>query len=259
MTRWHEDDLAGKILAHENDWTVIKLPYFRETLENKYDTRTIGTVLWPEKHNAEKGEQAKKNNSRTFAALYQQRPAPLEGGIFKRHWWKYYDRLPERISKLVMSWDCAFKGEDKSDYVVGMVLATSGINTYIVDLIRGRYDFPETVRQIQELCRKYPYCQEKYIEEKANGAAVIATLKERIPGLIPIVPKESKEARANAITYRVEGGNVFIPAFVPWKDSFLYEFSVFPNGANDDIVDAFTQAMNRLHNASHGQALRIAI
>lgn len=260
MTRWHEDDLAGRILSHEvGQWEILKLPYVKEDEYISCDPRATGEALWPDRHDIAKAQQMERNSSRTYASLLQQRPAPLEGGIFKREWWKFYDVLPVKVNKLIMSWDCAFKGDSNSDYVVGMVIATSGVNAYIVDVVRGKYDFPNTVKQIQMLCAKYPYCQEKYIEEKANGAAIIQTLRDQIPGLVPIVPRESKESRAQAISYLVEGGNVYLPSKASWRDGLLYEFSAFPNGANDDIVDAFTQAMNKLYNVSHSQALRIAI
>ena len=248
MTRWHEDDLAGRILAHEpGQWHTISLPYIKETARDEVDKRDFGEALWPAKHSFAKAMQMKANSERTYASLCQQRPAPSEGGIFKRHYWKFWERLPERVDKVILSWDCAFKDTQTSDFVVGMVLAKKGADTYIVDLVRGRWDFVETVKRIKAMHAQYPMASEKLIEEKANGAAVISLLKHEIPGLIPICPRESKEARANAVSAIVEAGNVYLPAYATWRDIALYELSIFPNGANDDIVDALTQALNRLY------------
>jgi len=260
MTRWHEDDLAGRILAHEaGQWDVLMLPYIKDCYTISEDKRSDGEALWPDKHSAEKAMLMKANSERTFASLMQQRPAPLEGGIFKRDWWKFYDRLPSTINRLIMSWDCAFDGNSTSDYVVGLVMAKNGADTYIVDMVREKLDFVNTVKQIKDTLKKYPYCQEKYIEKKANGAAIINLLKDEIVGLVPITPTESKESRANAVSYVIESGHVYLPANAPWKDIALYEFSSFPNGANDDIVDALTQGLNKLYTHNGGQALRIAI
>lgn len=247
VTRWHEDDLVGRILARESDWHVVTIPAIREDETNPNDPRQIGDALWPAKHSKEAIMAVKNNSERTFAALYQQRPAPLEGGIFKRHWWKFWEKLPPRVDKVILSWDCAFKDLKTSDYVVGLVLAKLGADTFIVDMVRGKWDFPETVKRIREMHFMYPMASDKLIEEKANGAAVIQVLRKEIPGLIPIIPTESKESRAYAVTSVVEGGNVYLPAFAPWRDTMLYELSVFPNGVNDDIVDALTQALRRLY------------
>ena len=260
MTRWHEDDLAGRILAHEAEkWTVISLPYIKDCYTIAEDMRSDGEALWADRHSADKAKQMKSNSERTYASLLQQRPAPLEGGLFKRDAWKLWDVLPTRIDKLIMSWDCAFKDLQTSDYVVGMVMARAGQSTYVVDMVRGKWDFTRTMEQITALCKKYPYCQEKYIEDKANGTAIISVLKERIAGIIPVVPRESKEARASAISYIVESGHVYLPKHAEWLQSALYEFSSFPNSVNDDIVDAFTQGINKLYITQQGQALRIAI
>jgi predicted phage terminase large subunit-like protein len=260
MTRWHEDDLAGRILAHERDrWDVVTLPYIKDTYTIAEDMRSDGEALWPERHSAEKAAQMKSNSPRTYEALLQQRPAPLDGGIFKRDYWRYYDRLPQRVDRLVMSWDCSFKGDAQSDYVVGMVLAKSGQDTFVVDVVRGKWDFTRTLEEIEKLSKAYPYTQEKFIEDKANGTAIINVLRTRIPGIIPVTPRESKESRASAVSYIIESGHVYLPRSADWLESALYEFSAFPNGANDDIVDALTQGLNKLYITNDGTAYRVAV
>ena len=256
MTRWHEDDLAGRILAYEKGWAVLSFPAIKEDDTNPDDPRQVGEALWENEHSKEEILAIKSSSERTFASLYQQRPAPLEGGIFKRNWWKFWERLPARFDKVIFSWDCAFKDLKTSDYVVGLVLAKAGADTYVVDMLRGKWDFPETVKRIREMHHAYPTASDKLVEEKANGAAVIQVLRHEIPGLIPICPTESKEARAQAVSSIVESGNVYLPAFAPWRDIALYELSVFPNGVNDDIVDALTQALNRLY-VSPNQTARL--
>lgn len=259
MTRWNEDDLAGRILVKESGWHVLTLPYIKEDTGDPDDQRRVGEALWPEKHSAEKAATMRANSERTFVSLMQQRPAPAEGGLFKRIWWKYWRVLPQKIDRLVLVMDCTFKGVSTSDYVVAGIFAKSGSNTFFVDMIRGKWDFPETINQLRAFLKRYPYVQEKYIEDKANGQAVIDTLKNMIVGLIPITPHESKESRAYSVSNVIESGHVYLPENSPWKESALMELSVFPNGVNDDIVDVLVHALMKLYSQSQSTGMMAAI
>ena len=260
MTRWHEDDLAGRILRSEPGvWDTITLPYIREPGAPAYDIRADGEALWPERHSVAKAMEIKGNSERTYASLLQQRPAPMDGGVFKRGSFRLYTELPQRFDRVILSWDCAFTDTATADYVVGLVIGKIGPDAYIIDMARGKWDFPETVRRIRAQAAAHPLALEKLIEEKANGAAVISTLKHEIPGIIPIIPTESKYSRAQAVANLVEAGNVHLPARAAWTQGLLYELAAFPNGANDDQVDALTQALNRLYVAKNSYGMRIAI
>ena len=254
MTRWHEDDLAGRILSKENDWKVISLPAIKETAPSVEDSRNIGEVLWPEKHSLEKIEAVKKSSARAFASLYQQRPAPAEGNLLLRKWFKFYDESgkPPVFDTMIQSWDCTFKDAATSDYVVGQVWGKVGVDAYLLDMVRGRWSFTETVKQMQLLNEKHPECDAKYVEDKANGTAVIDTLQGQIPGIIPVTPTESKESRTAAVSYVIEAGNIHIPKDEPWTEDLISEFILFPNGKHDDMVDAMTQALKKLY---HGNAM----
>ena len=257
MTRWHEDDLAGRILNKESDWEVISIPAIREDELNKDDPRQIGDVLWPERHSFVEIMKIKSLSERTYNALYQQRPASAEGGMFKQQWFRYYTIMPKVFDKIVMSWDCAFKDTKSSDYVVGTVWGKLGADSYLVGMARGKWDFVETVKQIRDTCTAFPYCQEKYIEEKANGAAVISLLRKQIPGLVPIIPVESKESRAYAVSFLFEAGNILFPANCNWVTTIENELKFFPNGKHDDIVDSISQALNRLYLRSLGRMVHM--
>ena len=246
MTRWHEDDLAGRILAAEGDkWKVLRFRALKEEGDSDEDPRMIGDALWPEKHNKESILDQKARSQRTYDALYQQRPAPSEGGIIKTDWWKLWDRLPEKFDRVLTSWDLTFKDVGTS-WVVGQAWGKVGANLYMIDQVRGKWDFPESVRQIKAFRARHPEATETLIEDKANGPAAIATLRNEVSGIIPINPKGDKEARVGAISYHIESGNVYIPARATWKDEFMHECNVFPNGTNDDMVDTMSQAINRL-------------
>ena len=124
-------------------------------------------------------------------------------------------------------------------------------------MARGKWDFVETINQFKEVHKAYPMCQEKLVEEKANGAAVISSLKKKIPGLIPICPTESKESRAFAVTFLFEAGNVFFPANCDWVKAIENELKYFDNGKHDDIVDSISQALRWLFLKSTGRMVHM--
>lgn len=256
LTRWHEDDLAGKLLkaAQEgaDQWTILELPAVCEYPPKPYDVRQEGEALWKWKYDEEALEKMKVTvGSRDWAALYQQHPTPGEGGTFKREWWNYYKVLPDGLYDFVQSWDCTFKDAQSSDYVVGQVWARKGSSRYLLDQVRGRMSFTETLRAIRSLSAKWPQAIRKLVEDKANGTAVIDVLRKEIPGLIPVEPEGGKIVRANAVTAVAEAGNIYLPdpSIAPWVHDFVEEHAVFPNGANDDQVDAQAQA-NTYYNSS---------
>ena len=256
LTRWHEDDLAGKLLkaAQEgaDQWTILELPAVCEYPPKPYDVRQEGEALWKWKYDEEALEKMKVTvGSRDWAALYQQHPTPGEGGTFKREWWNFYKVLPDGLYDFVQSWDCTFKDAQSSDYVVGQVWARKGSSRYLLDQVRGRMSFTEPLRAIRSLSAKWPQAIRKLVEDKANGTAVIDVLRKEIPGLIPVEPEGGKIVRANAVTAVAEAGNIYLPdpSIAPWVHDFVEEHAVFPNGANDDQVDAQTQA-NTYYNSS---------
>jgi predicted phage terminase large subunit-like protein len=239
MTRWHEDDLAGRLLKNEGDqWTKLILPAISPA----------GDPLFAKRFDLTRLNGIRKSlGSYFWNALYMQNPTPPDGGIFKKDWWRFWTRLPDRYDRVVMSWDCTFK-ESGSSYVVGQVWGKKGSESHLIDMVRGKWDFPETMRQIRALRERHPNTSEILIEEKANGAAIISSLRREIPGIIPITPTESKEARASAVSHVVEAGNVLLPLQSQYTTEAIAELTAFPNGENDDIVDALTQAINRLYN-----------
>jgi predicted phage terminase large subunit-like protein len=251
MTRWHEDDLAGRLLKEAQQggeqWEVISLPAVAE--DEDILGRKSGDPLWPERFNGTELDAIRiAVGSRVWAALYQQRPSPDEGGIFKRHWWQFYKLMPERFDEIIQSWDMTFKDSKSSDYVVGQVWGRKGADKYLLDQVRSQMDFPATIQAVRTLSAKWPQARAKLVEDKANGPAVIATLKREISGLIPVNPEGGKEVRAQAVSPDVEAGNVYLPdpSIAPWIHDFIEETATFPNGTHDDQVDSMTQALVRL-------------
>ena len=186
---------------------------------------------------------------------YQQRPSPRGGGLFKRAWWVYYDALPSRIDEWMQSWDVAFKGGGEHDYVVGLVGVRCGADIYLVDRYKAHASFQETLTAIRTMRDRYPAATTTLIEDSANGPAIIDTLRREIGGIIAVTPEGGKYARASACEPRVEAGNVHLPrptapngTPIParaWVDDFVEQLAIFPVGAHDDDVDAFTQLVIR--------------
>ena len=248
QTRWHEDDLSGRLLVEEPElWDKLIFPAIAEQDE---EFRKAGEALHPERYDLEKLNRIKEGGGWVWNALYQQRPVSPEGGLIKRKWWRFYDELPaiDKFDEIIQSWDAAFKGGSKNDYVVGQVWGRIGTDAYLIAQVRAQMTFSETLKAIKVLSAQHPYAVLKLIEDKANGPAIIDSLGREIGGFLPVEPGGSKEARCQSISPYIETGNVYIPnpKFNHWVDDFIDECASFPRGANDDQVDAMSQALRRL-------------
>lgn len=256
MQRLHVNDLAGEMLrAAGYEHLCLPMEYDSkfhcETSIGFNDPRkTEGELLWPEKCPEEAVAEIKKdiNSERGIAAQLQQQPIPHSGAIFKREHVQHYEKMPE-VSTMVSSWDCTFK-ETGSSYVVGQIWGvTNACNQYVlIDQIRNKLSFSETLLAIRKFANKYPICSAHLIEEKANGSAIIDMLRDEIPGLIPVLPQGGKEARAHAIENLWTKGAVIVPhpKAKPWVNDFIQELLEFPCSLHDDQVDAMTQALTWL-------------
>lgn len=254
-TRWHEDDLIGRLLEEEQQqmddgahigerWTVVNLPAFAEE-DNDRLGRFIGDPLWPEYgFGMEQLNKIKADvGSYMFAALYQQRPAPAEGNMLKREWWRYYDHLPV-MGSVIISVDAAFKDSDTSDFVVIQTWGKLNANMYLIDQVRGRMNFLATCNAIRNMAMKWPQAQVKLIEDAANGSAIIQMLQKEMGGVIAVRPEGGKVTRVNAVSAHIESGNVYLPN-TSWIQDFVEECATFPSGRHDDQVDAMSQALHR--------------
>ena len=251
LTRWHEDDLAGRILKEDaRDWEVIKMPAIAQ--ENDILGREPGEPLWAENgFDKEWAEKTKLSaGAMDWASLYQQDPKPLQGALFKRSYWKFYEKMPAASSfeRIIFSWDCTFKDLDTSDYVVGQVWGKRGADFYLLDQTRAKMGITATMRAIEALKSKWHTGIGVYVEDKANGTAVIEMLKNKISGINAVNPSGGKVDRAQAVAPVFEAGNVYLPdpKLAPWINDYMNEMAAFPVGEHDDQVDATTQAINIL-------------
>lgn len=260
MQRLHERDVSGVILDRGLGYEHLMLPMRFESSRRCVtsigfsDPRTKdGELLFPERFSESQVKELETTmGSYATAGQLQQRPVPDGGGMFKQEWIHFWkpEELPEVFDSIIMSWDMAFKQTATSDFVVGQVWGRRKANFYLLDQVRDRMDFVQTKKAFVDLCERWPKALRKLVEDKANGPAIISALKETVPGIVPVTPKESKEARASSVTPLWEAGNVFLPPpdAYPWvKRDFIPELLSFPAGAHDDAVDSMTQALSDLH------------
>ena len=287
-TRWHEDDLAGRLLElaksdpSADQWVVLNLPAIAEGALHHEDIRQPREPLWPAKYSGQTLKVIKSTvGSYDWSALYQQNPTPSEGGILKRWRWKFWqpvgvslppvtlkgeNGLPIEVAPATLpgehlihesaqSWDMAFKDTKSSSYVCGQVWARRGADKYLLDQDREKRDFVDTCSALKNLSNKWPKTRAKWVEDKANGPAVISSLKNTVPGLIGVNPQGSKEARAYAVSPDIEAGNVYLPhpALAPWVWDFIEECAGFPNSAYSDQVDTMSQALFRMRDKQGGK------
>ena len=245
-TRWHLDDLIGKVLSDKNQkpFHVISYPAIAEHDEPH---RKQGEALHPERFSLEILNEIKSTLSTAdWLSLYQQKPVPEGGAIFETSKLRYYDESsePKRFDQVVGSWDMTFKENKTSDFVVGQLWGRKGADFYLLDMVRDRMDFVKTLKVFINFANKHKNCNCWLVEDKANGTAIISTLKKYISGIIPNTPKESKQERAYAITPYLEAGNIFFPKNQNFTKDLEEEMLQFPAGAHDDTVDSMTQALN---------------
>lgn len=257
MQRLHQQDLTGHVL-NRGGYTHLVLPAEYEGNKNMTslgweDPRdTPGQLLWPARFGQTEIDKLKSElGSLGSAGQLQQHPASLSGNIFRRDWWKFYREQPARFDQIIQSWDFAVKDKEGTDYTVGITMGRIGSSKYLLDVVRGRMSFPAACQAVVHARMKWRNCHKTLIEDKANGPAVIDTLKKQVSGLIPVEPIGDKVQRANAVSPDVEAGNVYLPdpQLCSWVGDFITELADFPTTRFDDQVDAFSQALFELRKA----------
>ena len=251
MTPWHEDDLAARMLQNEPNVRLVRLPV--EAEENDLLGRKPGDALAPElgKDNSWLAQfragyvnDPKKGGLRAWQALFQCSPRVEGGNLIRREWWKYYDpKEAPRFATTVISVDAAFKDSEDNDCVAIQVWGKSGIDYYLRYSMNKHLDFPATVQTLRLLRRLFPDTTYILVEDKANGSAIIQTLQHEFVGVIGITPKGGKVARVNAIAPVIESGHALLPTGELWTEEFVDQFTAFPAGAHDDMVDACSQCL----------------
>lgn len=251
MTRWHPDDLAGRIMQldewKQGHWLHIDFPALTQTPGSE---PPVFEALWPERFPVTELLRKRARNEREFESLYQQRPYVLGGNMIKTEWWRSYEEPDPAYMSVIITADTAFKKESYTDPTVIMVLGlTRAGDIHILDVLRGRWEFPELKRRLIALNALWrgKALRAIYIEEKASGIPLIQELR-RESGL-SVIPHRvvfDKASRTSAVLPLIEGGRVYLPTRASWLDDFVAECASFPSGTHDDQVDALTMGLDVL-------------
>lgn len=268
QTRWHEDDLSGRILPEDYDgksgriaakdgeiWEVVCLR--AEAEENDPLGRKPGQILWPEWFSKEQFDQERiSQGPRNWNALYQQRPAPEEGDYFKSEWLRYYDEQPANMQIYGAS-DYAVTA-DGGDYTVHMVFGIDpNDDIYLLDLFRAQTTSDVWVEQFIELVQKWKpleWAEEMGQIEKGVGPFIEKRQREEQAYCYRrgFSSATDKPTRAQAIRGRMAQGKVYFPKNAPWTAKLVSELLIFPAGANDDQVDVLSLIGRMLADMSKG-------
>lgn len=251
LTRWHDDDLAGWLLEqekHDGDkWEVVKYPAIAE---HKERFRDVGEPLHPERYSLELLNKIKNAiGPRDWEALYQQNPVASDGDYFKQSYIRYYapkDLPPMEELKTYTAWDLAIGTKEHNDYSVGITVGIDiNENIFILDVQRGRWDAHALVELILDTYIKWK--PEKVGIEKGHIEMTLGPfLRKRIRERREYgfnweelkTGRRDKLARARSIQGRMQQGMVYFPEKAQWTQTLVNEILRFPNGKNDDQVDA---------------------
>lgn len=254
LTRWHEDDLAGRLIEAQKNggekWEVVSYPAIAETEEAH---RHVGEALHPERWPLEALERIQKAvGTRVWTSLYQQRPAPLEGGLIKLDWIQRYAEPPAVFNRIIQSWDTAFKAEELNDPSVCTTWGETNTGYYLLNVWKDRVEYPSLKRAAISLAMKYDPSL-ILVEDKASGQSLIQDLKlsTSLP-ILAVDPEGDKVIRLMSVSALFEGGRVFLPTAADWMMDYEAELSTFPNAAHDDQADSTSQALKYLAHGGGG-------
>jgi predicted phage terminase large subunit-like protein len=256
QTRWHEDDLAGRILGGAIDpssgavravdgeaWHVLSLPALAE--EDDPLGRAPGEALWPDMFDAGLLKREREiQGPRNWSALYQQRPVPDSGDYFKRDWLRWFepDRTDARTLALYGASDYAVTAGGGDYTVHGVIGVDAEDNIYVLDWWRGRTDSLTWVDALCDLIERWgprEWGEEKGQIARSLGPFIDKRQRERgaYCARVGLAPVGDKAARAQAIRGRMAQGKVLLPKGVDWAGRLVDELLLFPAGAFDDQVD----------------------
>jgi len=258
QTRWHEDDLAGRILpesyrgesgmieARDGEmWRVISISALCDNEENDPLERTLGVSYWPGWFDQESLEQERHTQGeRNWSALFQQKPTPDTGVTFQREWVKWYTEAPEQLS-IYGSSDYAVS-DNTGDWTVHLIFGMdTEDNIYLLDMWRDKKNSAVWVEAFIGLVRKWKpmkWAEESGQIQKSMGPYISKRQREEKAWCwrVQFPSHKDKTARAQAIVGRMSEGMVHFPRDASWSQDMISELMVFPAGKNDDMVDAFS-------------------
>lgn len=244
-TRWHQDDPSGRALLeikqiYGDKFVFLKFPAIAE--ENDTLGRKVGEPLWPERYPLETLKRIELTmGGYSWSALYQQNPIPAEGGIFKRAWFHRVSTLPTIVHQWSY-WDTAMSAKSTADYTVRVQIG-QGIDGhyYIMNVVRFRKEWGDVVPAIAEVMLEDGAMVMQGIEEVAFMSRAVTELNQdpRLRGytVFGYAVDKDKVTRALPFAAHLAAGEISVLDTF-WTDDYIDEMCSFPNGTNDDQVDA---------------------
>lgn len=248
--RTHTDDVSGWVIDNANGYLHICLPMEAEVdeeivfpLSGRKVFRKQGDCIDPGRFDKDAISECKAE-SFIWAGRYQQRPAPIEGGMIKREWVRRYEVPPANPQQIVLSLDSAAKAKELNDPWCWTVWACDRELYYLLYCLIQRCEYPEGKRLTQSLLQKWKPTH-TLIEDKSTGQSLIPELREdpnaRRFNIIPILPCTDKLTRMATESGAFESGRVYLPNMAPWLAEYESVIYTFPNSAIKDPVDSTSQ------------------
>lgn len=270
MTRWHDDDLTGRILSQYNEdelksWKRIVLPAI--AVENDALNRSIGQPLWEERFPlTELYKFRKRMGEYWFASLYQQEPLPTGSTIFKRTNFRYYENKANYLQyidsenniqivdknelTIMATSDLAISTTETADYTVVLIFAKTFDNKiFILDIVRQRFETSSHLALLKSIYNKYHPLLIGVENVQYQKSLIQQAIKSGLP-IKSLRPDKDKISRALMIASQMENGNVYFDRNADYLPEFEKELLNFPKSRHDDQVDAFSYIMQMIHTTS---------
>lgn len=257
MTRWHEDDLVGRLLSPDyrsenpeiaDPWKVINLPAL--ATEDDLLGRDPGDPLCPQMFDLSMLRTLRESiGPYWWDAEYMGNPRKEGGTIFKESWFQFItdnEIKNEQIRRTIQFWDTAFTEKTRNSRSACVTIAETKNKYIILDVYAQHIDYPKLIQVAPAKYEQYGV-DRVLVEDKATGIPLVQQMKRdtRLP--VKAIPaKDSKEVRAHSVSGVVEAERVYLRAGAPWVNEFLSEVCSFPTAVYDDITDAFVHGLRYL-------------
>ena len=250
MTRWHQDDLAGRLLERDEGWEVVKIPALAE--EDDVLKRKVGEALWVDKFPRDFLLEKQKLDAASFESMYQQNPTSAEGSIIKRAEMHYYKKKAERYDYILQSWDTAFKKGEENDFSAMTTWGCIANKVYLLDAYHDKLEYPELKTAVVQSAAKWKP-NVIVVENKGSGQSIVQDLRRTLNNPLHLFnPRGDKTVRCHAITDKIRAGLVLFPESADWICDYINELCSFPSGKHDDWLDSTTQALIYLNQRTFG-------
>lgn len=260
QTRWHLDDLSGRLLKRlGHRIRHVHFEALRSKVDHPADPREPGEALWPIVKTKQTWEDMRRVDAAGFFALAQGNPSKEGGDIIKDDWINRYTHLPDGPGTYYQSWDPKAGSEAAaSSELIGLLAFVPDAHpnrVYLVDARWGRLNTPDSMSLFDAIQSTYPWsrCAARFVENKGDGITICQVYKHVHTGIIPVEPRGqgNKEERLRAVSYLVEGGCLYVPGDAvsqpTWAPLFLHQLTNYPATAHDDWVDALSQLLSQLY------------